>query len=288
MPDSSRDEIRFADGVVGRLAYRRRGTGEPLLLLHPLALSGAVWEPVVDRLAASYDVIAPDARGHGDSEWDGKEYWIEDLADDVVALLDSLGLANAHVLGMSMGGSTAVNLAGRYPDRVTSLVMADSTSWYGEKAPQTWSERAEGVLVKPRAEQIPFQIDRWFTDGFREAQPAQVQRVVDIFLATDSPAHAQACRALGQMDSRELLPAITARTLAFAGEEDYATPPAMSELVAAHVPDGVALTLPGLRHLSMVEQPALADLVAAHLEGAELPDVSTLSAVGSGTEGGGK
>jgi 3-oxoadipate enol-lactonase len=267
-------EVQYVDSPAGRLAYRRRGTGDPLVLLHPLALSGLAWEPVLDRLSARYDVIAPDARGHGDSEWDGGPFTIEDLADDVVALLDGLGLESAHLVGMSMGGSTAVNAAGRHPARVRTLVMADSTAWYGEKAPVTWAERADGVLAKTRAEQVPFQVDRWFTERFRQAEPERVQQVVSIFLATDSPAHAQACHALGQMDSRKLLAGVTARTLAFAGDEDYATPPAMSEYVAEHVPGGVALILPGLRHLSLVECPALADLVSAHLDGAPLPPVT--------------
>lgn len=266
--------VEYVEGPAGRLAYRRRGAGDPLVLLHPLALSSSVWGPVVERLAASFDVIAPDARGHGDSGWDGGAFSIEDLADDVVALLDGLGLEWAHLVGMSMGGSTAVNAAGRHPARVRTLVMADSTAWYGEKAPATWAERADGVLAKARSEQVPFQLDRWFTDGFRRTDPERVQRVVSIFLATDSSAHAQACRALGGMDSRELLAGVTARTLAFAGDEDYATPPAMAEYVAEQVPGGIALTLPGLRHLSLVECPDLADLVSAHVRGAPLPSVT--------------
>jgi 3-oxoadipate enol-lactonase len=270
-------EVAFVDGPAGRIAYRRRGTGPTVVLLHPLALSGRVWGPVVDKLADRYDVIAPDTRGHGDSGWDGAEFGVDELADDVVALLDGLGLDRAHVLGMSMGGSTAVTVAGRHPDRVNRLVVADGTAWYGEDAVETWAERAERVLATTRTAQIPFQVDRWFTEEFRRTHPVAVNRVVGIFLATDSAAHAQACRALGALDARDLLPSITAPTLAFAGVEDYATPPEMSAEIAAGVPDGTALTLPGLRHLSIVERPALAELVHAHLAGAKLPDVTAAS-----------
>jgi 3-oxoadipate enol-lactonase len=264
-----------ADGPSGRISYQRQGAGAPVLLLHPLALAGRVWAPVAERLAPRYDVITPDARGHGASEWDGNPFTMEDLADDVIALLDALGLEKASLVGMSMGGSVAINVAGRYPDRVQSLVLADTTAWYGEGAVGTWNERADRVLDTSRAEQIQFQVDRWFTDRFRQVKPEEVQRVVAIFLATDSAAHAQACRAMGAMDSRELLPQVTAPTLAFAGEEDYATPPAMGQYAAEHVQDGMALTLPALRHLSMVECPELADLVTAHVEGTELPPTPT-------------
>jgi 3-oxoadipate enol-lactonase len=248
-----------------QIAYRRAGSGPPLVLLHPLALSGAVWGAFAGRLAGSFDVIAADARGHGASGWDGQRFGIDDLGDDVAALLDGLGLDAAHLVGMSMGGSTAVSFAGRYPGRVTGMVLADTTAWYGEDAPRTWEDRAVGVLTKPREQQVPFQADRWFTEAYRQRNPAEVNRVVGIFLRTDSLAHAQACRALGTMDSRGLLGRITARTLVLTGEEDYATPPAMGAAIADGVRDGEARVLPALRHLSLVEDPGLAGAAAEFL-----------------------
>ena len=211
MPDFTTGSV---DGARHQIAYRRAGSGHPLVLLHPLALSGAVWGAFAQRLAGSFDVIAADARGHGASGWDGEPFGIDDLGDD---------------------------------------------------APHTWGERAAGVLARPREQQVPFQADRWFTEGFRQRNPAEVNRVVGIFLRTDSLAHAQACRALGTMDSRGLLAKITARTLVLTGEEDYATPPAMGAAIADGVPDGEARVLPALRHLSLVEDPALAGLAAEFL-----------------------
>ncbi|WP_243653817.1 alpha/beta fold hydrolase [Pseudonocardia endophytica] len=267
------------DGPAGRIAYRRRGDGDPLVLLHPLALSGAVWEPVVDLLANRYDVIAPDARGHGASGWDGAPFDVGDMADDLIALLDGLGLPQVHLLGMSMGGSVAIDAAGRHPDRVRTLGLADTTAWYGDDAVPAWNERADRVLATSRADQVPFQVDRWFTERFRRERTDEVQRVVTIFVGTGSEAHAHACRALGAMDGRALLDRITAPTLAFAGEEDYATPPEMGRAVADGVARGRAMTLPALRHLSMIEAPRLAELAAAHIEGRPLPDPAALQTV---------
>jgi 3-oxoadipate enol-lactonase len=278
-PAPSTVEHGEVPGPVGTLSYGRRGSGAPVVLLHPLALSGRVWGGFADRLAATYDVITPDARGHGASGWDGRPFEAADLAADVAALLDGLGLASAHLVGMSMGGSVAMTFAAAHPRRVRRLVLADTTAWYGPQAPRTWSERADGVLATPRTRQVPFQVDRWFTEHFRATHPDEVRRVVGVFLATSSPAHAQACRMLGRLDARAGLAAVSAPTLAVAGEEDYATPPAMGEAAAAGVADGRALTLPGLRHLSLVERPDLAGLVAAFLAGAALP------AVGAGSCG---
>ncbi|MGH3164640.1 MAG: alpha/beta fold hydrolase [Trebonia sp.] len=255
----------LVDGPRHQIACRRSGTGRPLVLLHPLALSGEVWGTYAALLARSFDVIAPDARGHGHSGWDGEPFGVDDLADDVAALLDGLGLASAFVAGMSMGGSTAVSFAGRYPSRADGLVVADTTAWYGEDAVETWEARAKGVVAKPREMQVAFQVDRWFTEGFRERDADEVSRVTEIFLHTDSPAHAAACRALGTMDSRGLLPAITAPALVLTGEEDYATPPAMGKAIADGIPAGSARVLPSLRHLSLVEDPSLAGLTAEFL-----------------------
>ena len=262
MPESA---TQFVAAPRHRIAYRRSGAGHPLVLLHPLALSSAVWGEFADRLSVNFDVIAADARGHGDSGWDTEPFGIDDLGDDVAALLDGLGLASAHVVGMSMGGSTAISFAGRYPGRADAMVLADTTAWYGPDAVATWEKRASGVLATPRESQVAFQADRWFTEGFRQRNPAEVDRVVGVFLQTDSPAHAQACRALGNMDSRALLPAITAPTLVLTGEEDYATPPAMGKAIADGVPGGSARVLPSLRHLSLVEDPDLAGLAANFL-----------------------
>jgi 3-oxoadipate enol-lactonase len=265
-------DAHTVEGPSGTISFRRRGQGEPLVLLHPLALSGAAWGPFVDGLTDQFEVIAPDARGHGESGWAGDAFTAEDLADDIEALLDGLGIDSAHLLGMSMGGSVGIVFAGTRPDRVERLVLADTTAWYGEHAPVVWAERADKAVAVPRPQQVPFQVDRWFTEPFRAHQPLEVQRVVDVFVRTDSRVHAQAARALGGLDGRELLPAITAPTLSLTGEQDYATPPEMGRYIADNVRDGTSLVLPDLRHLSLIEAPGLAGLVAAHLTGKPLPE----------------
>lgn len=268
MPDPSPD-VRYFSGPRRQIAYRRSGAGQPLVLLHPLALSGAVWAEFAGRLSGTFDVIAPDARGHGDGDWDGEPFGIDDLADDVALLLDGLGLESAHLIGLSMGGSTAVSFAGRYPGRAEAMVLADTTAWYGDGAQQTWEDRARGVVAQPRQRQVPFQVDRWFTEGFRQRHAAEVNRVVGVFLRTSSLAHAQACRALGTMDSRGLLANVTAPTLVLTGVEDYATPPPMGRAIADGVQAGEARILDGLRHLSLLEDPALAGTAAGFLTAAK-------------------
>lgn len=254
----------------GRFNVHTTGdAGTPVVMLHPLALSGAVWDPVAEHLGAHHRVVAPDARGHGESGWDGGEFTIEDLAADAAAIIETLLLAPAHVVGMSMGGSAALVLAATRPELVDRLVLADTTASYGPDRVEKWAERARTAAGVPREKQLNFQRDRWFGEEFRANQPDEVERVAKIFVATNSSAHAAACRAFGGMDATALLPRITAPTLVLVGEEDYATPPAMARTIAGGVPGSTLRVLPGTRHLSLIERPGLWPDLAAHLAGTE-------------------
>jgi 3-oxoadipate enol-lactonase len=249
----------------GRMAMSTWGAGEPVVMLHPLAMAGELWAPLAEPLAGEFQVLAPDLRGHGGTSWDRDDFTVEDMAGDVAQALDTLSTGPVHLLGMSMGGSVAMTFAALYPDRVRSLVLADTTAWYGEQAVTAWAERAQKAASVPRDKQVGFQEDRWFTESFRADHPDEVRRVDDIFVATDSQAHAAACRMMGAMDVRELLPRITARTLVMVGEEDYATPPDMARQLDGSIPDSTLLVLPKLRHMSLIERPELVALVRAHL-----------------------
>lgn len=254
----------------GRFGVRLTGgAGAPVLMLHPLALSGDVWDPLARELGPRHRVIAPDARGHGASSWDGEDFTIEDLAADAASVIEELGTAPAHVVGLSMGGSTAIVLAATRPELVDRLVLADTTACYGPDRVEKWAERARTAASVPREKQLVFQVDRWFAEGFRSARPDEVERVSKIFTATGSLAHAAACRALGGLDATGILSRITAPTLVLAGEEDHATPPEMARVIAEGVPGAELRILPATRHLSLIERPGLWPDLAAFLgEGA--------------------
>ena len=106
---------------------RTGGDKPPVVLLHGLTASGACWTPLARALENDYDVVMPDARGHGRSGCPDDGYRYEDLAADVVGLMDALDLAAPVLLGHSMGGMTAAVVATRSPRRVRGLVLADPT-----------------------------------------------------------------------------------------------------------------------------------------------------------------
>ncbi len=236
-----------------------------VLLLHSLAMSGELWRPLVDRL--DEPVVALDARGHGESTWDGGAFTIEDLAADAAAVIEERADGPVAVAGMSMGGCVAIALAGTRPELVSRLVLADTTADYGPDRVAAWADRADNAVRKPRDKQLAFQLDRWFSPEFVEREPEEVKRVSELFLATDSRAHAQACRALGAFDGTALLPNITADTLVVVGEHDYATTPAMARALADGVQNARLTVFEKARHFSVFEAPGALDLVAAHLRG---------------------
>lgn len=106
---------------------RTGGDKPPVVLLHGLTANGACWTPLARELEKDYDVIMPDARGHGKSGAPERGYRYDDLADDVAGLIDALGLANPVLLGHSMGGMIAAVVALRNPKRLRGLVLADPT-----------------------------------------------------------------------------------------------------------------------------------------------------------------
>jgi len=247
------------------VAVTGRG-GRPLVALHALALSGRLWDPMAAALADTRTVLAPDARGHGGSDWDRGPFTIADLADDVAAIIEESADGPVDVIGLSMGGSTAILLAQRRPDLVARLVLADTTACYGPNRVAQWTERAEKAVGVPREKQVEFQVDRWFSPSFLLARPDEVHRVSDIFVATDSAAHAAACHAFAGLDAEPGLGEIKAPTLVLVGRDDYATPPAMAEVLAASIPDAQLEVLEDTRHLSLIERPDLWERVATHLD----------------------
>ena len=248
----------------GTLTAIDEGRGPTVVLLHPLAQAGEFWRPLIDELSQDFRVIAPDARGHGDSDWNGEQFTVEDMAADYARLIEHIG-PPAAVLGMSMGGCAAIALAVRHPELVSALVLADTTADYGPDKETAWAERAENAVNKPRDKQLGFQHDRWFSPSFLESHPEEVARVSDIFLATDSRAHAAASRALGAYDDRAHLDRIAVPTLVLVGDEDYATPPAMSEALHAGIAGSELEVLPDTRHMSLIQNRDVWPRVVAHL-----------------------
>lgn len=226
-----------------------------VVLIHALAMVAEFWEETVASLGPDWEVLAVDCRGHGASDKPAGPYSIELMADDVAAAMEHAGWDNAVVAGASMGGCVAMAVAARHPDRVAGLGLIDTTAWYGEDAATAWEERGQKAVDGGMGALIGFQKTRWFSDAFREANPNTVQRAIDVFVANDVAAYLETCRMLGRADMRPALASFAMPVSIMVGEEDYATPIAMSEALAAAIPGAQMRVVPNARHMTPNEVP---------------------------------
>ena len=254
--------VRLRDGT--RLVYDMHGRedGRPrVVLIHSLGMDRFFWDRTIPLLAGSAVVLTYDCRGHGASDKPKGPYRIEQFADDLAGLMDHVGWQSAIVAGASMGGCTTLAFGQRYPSRALALGLIDTTAWYN--AADKWEERAVKATSDGLAAMIDFQVTRWFTDGFRAANPAIVKENVDRLLANDPAAFAETCRMLGACNLEAGLPRMTMPAAVMVGDEDYATPVAMSETLHRGIKDSTLTVFKSARHLTPLEVP---ERVAAELQ----------------------
>lgn len=135
-----------------RLHYTRTGGDKrPLVLAHGVTDDGLWWSPVAEALASDYDVIMVDARGHGQSSAPEQGYGPAEQAEDLRALIASLGLERPAILGHSMGAATTLVLAGTYPDVPGAILLEDPPSWWMPAPPQEQAPADDGRLAGMRA-----------------------------------------------------------------------------------------------------------------------------------------
>lgn len=249
------------------LEYNVAGSGRLIAFGHSLGMNGGIFDPLRPRLQQYGRVLTWDARGHGGSQKPATGWTIEDLAADLRALIVHIGEDRAVIAGLSMGGNTAIAYTIAHPDKVEGLILADTTAWYGEGAPAAWEQRAQNAEKNGMAPIVPFNLPRWFSEGYLKSHPAEAQKTGDILLADDVPSYAAACRALGKFDGRAGLKRIQCPTLIIVGSEDPATPPAMARHLHENISNAKMHVLDGLKHMSPVEAPdRVGDLIAAFLE----------------------
>jgi 3-oxoadipate enol-lactonase len=226
-------------------------------LIHSLALDRSFWDGVVPLLTPHADVLTYDCRGHGKSAKVKITYTPELFAGDLASLLDQVKWPRTVVAGCSMGGCVAQAFAGVYPERTQALTVIDSTAWYGPTAPKDWRERAATASAKGLAALSAFQATRWVSDTFREAHADVVRKHMDVFLANDVDCYRTTCEMLGDADLRHYQPSLRVPLSVVVGEEDYATPVAMSEQIQRAVPHATLSVLSNVRHLTPIECPTV-------------------------------
>jgi len=236
-----------------RCEHSPRPGAPALLLLNPLGSSLEIWDDSLAALSERFELVRYDARGHGESTTGSKaELTMEQLARDALAVLDSCGIARAHLCGLSIGGMTAMQIATLWPDRVLKIALCSTTPYM---AAPNWPERIQGVRAHGVAPLIDGILQRWLTTPYRMAHPETVERIRAMLLTVKPQAYAACAAAIRDMDQRQSIKTITARTLVIGGTQDPGTTPADHALIAASIP-GAQLVMLEAAHLLHIERQA--------------------------------
>jgi 3-oxoadipate enol-lactonase/4-carboxymuconolactone decarboxylase len=247
--------LPFATVQNARMFYRLEGTaGRPVLVLsHSIGTDHAMWEPQMADLLRYFQVLRYDTRGHGASDAPPGEYSIELLGRDALGLLDALGIAQFAFCGVSLGGAVGQWIASNAPDRVTHLVLANTSPQFGP--PTNWNTRMETVLKSGMRAIVDMVMQRFFSAEPLAQKNPYTESIRSLLLGTDPIGYAGCCAALRDVDLTSLLGEIKVPTLVIVGDRDVSTPwTGHGEILAREISGAKAVHLP-TAHLSNLEKP---------------------------------
>ncbi|MEC8983035.1 MAG: alpha/beta fold hydrolase [Actinomycetota bacterium] len=237
------------------IAWREAGTGDVVLFLHGLGHSRIAWDRQLEDLSDRWRCVAWDLPGFGASE-PLEDMTFPAIANAAIALLDRLGADSAHLVGLSFGGQHALHVALDHPERVRSLVLADTSPVFGLDG-TTREEWIDQRLEPLRAGLTPADIAESVMVGV--SGPGFSGPDFDLAVAAmerlTPGAYEDAVRCLPDHDVRDALATIGVPTLVVVGELDPSTPPNVARLLAAGIPNASFVEMPGIGHLTPNEAP---------------------------------
>jgi pimeloyl-ACP methyl ester carboxylesterase len=247
---------RHTGGPVS-IAYDIEGSGPLVVFLHGIGGNRTNWHGQIERFGDRFCTVTWDARGYGASDDPPQTLTFSDYAYDLVRLLDHLKADRAHLVGLSMGGMIIQDFYGRYPERVATLALVDTSSGFAsapEEAKRDFLSRRLEPLergLKP-ADIAPSVVEVLVA---KNASTAVREQMRASMAALRTEPYKQALHAIVTTDFRPVLPRIQVPTLVIVGEEDTVTPPSASEFLVRHITGAALVKIPGAGHLTNLEKP---------------------------------
>lgn len=237
------------------LHYSEEGQGVPVVLLHGYPLSSAIWHEQ-QKLSSHYHVITPDLRGHGQSPVPTGVYEMELEARDVLALLDSLSIDKAVIMGHSMGGYVALATWKIAPERFLGLGLINTQAGAdSEEARQNRYKTADRVSEEGSKVVAEAMLPKMFAPTL-PGDDSLIEQVRTLILATKPDGIIGTLKGMAvRPDSTATLPNITVPVLILTGDKDQLIPPQRSEAMAGAIPTATLATVENAGHLPMLEQP---------------------------------
>jgi pimeloyl-ACP methyl ester carboxylesterase len=241
-----------------RLYYEVHGDGEPLLCVAGLACDTLAWIPQVQAFAAAHRTVIFDNRDAGQSSMSDRDYEIADMARDTLALADELELDSFHLLGVSMGGMIAQEIALQAPERVRTLTLAvtySAGSAYARRSAEVWGARVRQISREQHVDELMLLNH---SESFFFESPEMVEFIRTAMLSDPHPqppdAFARQLAACSRHDARDRLSSLTMPTHVIGGEYDVLLPVWKSREIASLIPDAKLTVLPGAPHGLSIER----------------------------------
>lgn len=238
-----------------RLFYRLEGrTGQPMLVLsHSIGTDHGMWAAQAADLLPHFQVLRYDTRGHGASDAPQGEYSMDELGRDVLGLADALRIEQFAFCGLSLGGAIGQWLGIHSADRLTGLVLANTSPQFGPRS--NWETRIKMVSEGGMKAIVDMVMQRFFSSETLARDEIHACAVRSVFAGTDPAGYAGCCAALRDVDNRKWLRQILVPTLVIAGDRDVSTPwEGHGEILAREIPGAKAVRL-AAAHLSNLERP---------------------------------
>jgi 3-oxoadipate enol-lactonase len=244
----------FAQLPEGQIHYDLAGpaSAPTLVFSNSLGATLSMWDPQLPEFQKQFRVLRYDTRGHGQSSVTPGPYTIEQLARDVLALLDELKLDHVYFCGLSMGGQIGMWLALNAPTRLHKLILCDTAAKIG--TPEMWNSRIEAVRKGGMKQISAAVMERWFSATYRANSPEVVATIKLVLERQNPDGYIANCAAVRDFDARETITAITVPTLVIAGTHDAATTPSDGHYLAGRIAGAQYVEL-NAAHLSNIEAP---------------------------------
>lgn len=249
--------LQFANINGLRIAYRKAGSGPPLVLLHGILGDSRDWREQLEGLSSDFTVIAWDAPGCGESDdpRDG-QFDADQYADCLAGLVNHLGIGRAHVCGLSWGGGLALLFFERHPAMVRSLILADTyAGWKGSLPPEVVAVRLASCIKESEMAPEDF-IPGWIPELLTEDTSPELRDEVYRIMSEFHPVgYRVMVTAFAELDLRAILPTIDVPTILIWGEDDKRSPLSVAANMQRNIPNSRLVTIPGAGHMSSMEQP---------------------------------
>jgi 3-oxoadipate enol-lactonase len=245
----------FVDLPRVRLHYSFAGpAGAPALVLsNSLGTNFSMWDAQAPAFERQFRLLRYDMRGHGKSSAPPPPYAVSELAQDALALADSLNIARFDFCGLSIGGMIGMSLALQAPARLHKLVLCNTAPKIGSN--EFWNSRIQTVETKGMKEVAGAVTARWFTPAFQASTPEKVASAIEVLESLDPQGYVGGCTAVRDFDFRAKVSQIRSPTLVISGTHDPAATPAEGRLLAEQIP-GAGYKELNASHLSNIEDSA--------------------------------